>query len=101
MEIVELSTNQWLLCPLAIRAFALDGNLVKSICCVCACVCARARTHARTHTHIHATDRFNKIAIQSIYIYIQLPCVVGILLHVLYCYVDMWALGALFPGDFV
>ena len=30
-----------------------------------------------------------------------LSCVVGILLHVLYCYVEMWALGALCPGGFV
>ena len=27
--------------------------------------------------------------------------VVGILLHVLYCCVEMWALGALCPGGFV
>ena len=31
----------------------------------------------------------------------ELSGVVAILLHVLYCYVEMWALGALCPGGFV
>ena len=31
----------------------------------------------------------------------ELSCVVGILLHVLCCYVEMCALGALCPGGFV
>ena len=31
----------------------------------------------------------------------ELWCVVGILLHVLYFYVEMWALGASYPVGFV